>query len=50
LVRDFGRRAGMTAEVSVLSAAVWTVRDGRIARVAFYLDRSEALDAAGLSE
>ena len=50
LVRDFGRRAGMTVEVSVAGGAVWTVRDGRVARVAFYLNRSEALKAAGLEE
>ena len=36
LVRDFGRRAGMIVEVSVMGGAVWTVRDGRVARVAFY--------------
>ena len=50
LVRDFGRRAGMTVEVSVVGGAVWTVRDGRVARVAFYLNRSEALKAVGLEE
>src|SRR6266568_3620068 len=50
LPRDYGRRAGMEAEVSVLGAAVWTVRDGKIARVAFYAHRSEALEAVGLSE
>jgi ketosteroid isomerase-like protein len=38
----------MAAEVSVVSAAVWTVRDGKVARVAFYLNRSEALEAVGL--
>jgi hypothetical protein len=36
----------MTAEASVVSDAVWTVRDGRVARVAFYLNRSEALAVA----
>ena len=50
LVRDFGRRAGMTAEVSVVGGAVWTLRDGRVARVAFYLNRGEALKAVGLEE
>jgi ketosteroid isomerase-like protein len=29
-------------------AAVWSLRDGRIARVRFYLDREEALGAAGV--
>ena len=50
LVRNFGRRAGMTVEVSVTGGAVWTVRDGRVVRVAFYLNRSEALKAVGLEE
>jgi ketosteroid isomerase-like protein len=48
LVRDFGRRAGMSVEASVIGAAVWTVRDGRVARVAFYVDRHDGLRAAGL--
>jgi ketosteroid isomerase-like protein len=30
--------------------AVWSLRDGRIVRVRFYLDREEALEAAGLRE
>src|SRR5438309_11758970 len=34
-----GWRAGMTVEVSVTGGAVWTVRDGRVVRVAFYLNR-----------
>ena len=50
LVRDYGRRARTTGEVSVVGGAVWTVREGRVARVAFYLKRSEALEAVGLSE
>jgi ketosteroid isomerase-like protein len=47
LPRDYGRRAGMDVEVGVLGGAVWTVRDGKIARVAFYLRRSEAFEAVG---
>jgi ketosteroid isomerase-like protein len=27
--------------------AVWTIRDGKVASIHFYLDRSEALEAAG---
>ena len=50
LPRDYGRRSGMTAEVSTIGGAVWTVRDGKVARVAFYLNRNEALEAVGLSE
>jgi ketosteroid isomerase-like protein len=50
LFRDYGRRGGMAAEISVSGGTVWTVRDGKVARVAFYPVRSEALAAAGLSE
>jgi ketosteroid isomerase-like protein len=50
LVRDYGRRAGMSAEISVLGAAVWTVRDSKIARVRFYPSREGALEAVGLRE
>jgi ketosteroid isomerase-like protein len=50
LVCDYGRRAGMAAEVSAVGGAVWTVRDGRVAKVAFYPNnRNEALEAVGLS-
>jgi ketosteroid isomerase-like protein len=50
LVRDYGRRAGMEAEVTLHGAAIWTVHEGKIARAAFYADREEALEAAGVSE
>jgi ketosteroid isomerase-like protein len=50
LVRDYGRRAGMGVEVSMVGASVWTVRDGKIAKAAFYTNRSEALKAVGMSE
>src|SRR4051812_13773165 len=50
LVRDYGRRPGMTAEVSLLGAAVWTVRDGKLARARFYPNREDALRAVGLSQ
>jgi ketosteroid isomerase-like protein len=50
LTRDYGRRPGMTAEVSVHAAAVWTVRAGKVARANFYPDRAAALEAAGLRE
>jgi ketosteroid isomerase-like protein len=50
LFRDFGRRGGMAAEISVTGGTVWTVRDGKVARVAFYAVRSEALEAVGLAE
>ena len=50
LTRDSGRREGSTQEVEGIDAAVWTVRDGKIARVEFYVRRREALDAVGLRE
>src|SRR5947209_8543923 len=43
LVRDFGRRAGNTGEAGVTSAAIWTVRDGKVARIAFWAERAAAL-------
>jgi ketosteroid isomerase-like protein len=49
LVHDYGRRTGMTAEVRLRGAAVWTVRDGKISRAFFYTDREDALDDVGLS-
>jgi ketosteroid isomerase-like protein len=50
LVRDHGRRAGMAVEVGLVGASVWTVRDGKIAKAIFYPNRSEALEAVGLSD
>jgi ketosteroid isomerase-like protein len=50
LVHDFGRRPQQTAEVSVRSAAIWTVRGGKIRRVEFCADRPTALKAVGLEE
>jgi ketosteroid isomerase-like protein len=29
---------------------VWTFREGKIARLCYYQDKAEALEAAGLSE
>lgn len=50
LVRDHGRREGMTAEVEIIGASIWIVRDGKVARIGFYPDRSQAFEAAGMSE
>ena len=50
LVRDYGRREGMDAEVPVLGAAVWTIAEGKVTRAVFYTDRAEALEAVGLWE
>jgi hypothetical protein len=41
-------RGGVPVEHS--PAAVWSVRDGKVVRVQFYLERDDALEAAGLSE
>ena len=43
-----GRASG--AEVERPFALVWTVREGEVVRVAWFLTRNEALEAAGLSE
>jgi ketosteroid isomerase-like protein len=48
LVRDYGRRAAGHPEVEMIAAAVWTVRDGKVARVEFFTDRAAALEAVGL--
>src|SRR3954453_17950060 len=37
-------------ELQARVAMVWTISDGAIARVCFYQEREEALEAAGLSE
>jgi ketosteroid isomerase-like protein len=49
LVRDFARRARDAHEVALSSAAVWTVRDGSVARIEFCADRATAFKAAGLA-
>ena len=46
----FGRIAGSTAEIEIIHASVATYRDGKIARLEIYLNRSEALKAVGLVE
>jgi ketosteroid isomerase-like protein len=50
LVRDFGRREGSSEEVRGNNAAIWTVRDGKVARAEFCPQRSEAFAAVGLAE
>jgi ketosteroid isomerase-like protein len=47
---NYGRRRGMSAEVRLRGAAIWTVREGKIAAAEFYVDRDEALEAAGLKD
>jgi uncharacterized protein len=46
--RGRGRESG--AEVEAPMAHIWTIRDGKAIRLRQYLDRAEALEAAGLSE
>ncbi|HTU80192.1 MAG TPA: nuclear transport factor 2 family protein [Solirubrobacteraceae bacterium] len=48
LIHDYGRREGSAAEVRGNVAAMWTLRAGKIVRVDFYADRSEAFRDAGL--
>ena len=43
-----GERSGI--EVSSDWFGLWTLRDGRIARLRFFYDRAEALEVAGLRE
>jgi ketosteroid isomerase-like protein len=49
VVRMSGKRrlGGMKDEVQVVT--VWTLREGKVLRYTGYRDRSEALEAAGLS-
>jgi ketosteroid isomerase-like protein len=50
IVRDSGRREGSTAWVDSHNAAIWTIRDGKIARAEFYADRDWARKEAGLAD
>ncbi|MDQ3571712.1 MAG: nuclear transport factor 2 family protein [Actinomycetota bacterium] len=48
LVRDFGRLPGAEKEVNFRGGTVWTLRDSRISRAEFFVDRTGAYEAAGL--
>jgi SnoaL-like domain len=48
LSHSFGRLEGSAHELHEAPAAVWTVRDGKVARAEFFVDRDEALKAAAL--
>ncbi len=50
LIRPHGRMAATQNEVEMISASVYLVRDGRIARVEHYANRADALEAVGLRE
>ena len=49
-LRETGRGKGSGAEFDFQSAWLFTVRDDRVVRIRPYLDRAEALEAAGLRE
>jgi ketosteroid isomerase-like protein len=49
LVRDRGRLRGSDSEVEAIGASIWTLREGKIARIEFYADRKDALEAAGVA-
>jgi ketosteroid isomerase-like protein len=44
-----GRASGIAVELAHF-AAVWTIREGKIVRVALFTTRAEALEAVGLRE
>jgi ketosteroid isomerase-like protein len=48
-VRMESRPKGTTATFEQLAAAVWRIRDGRIAAIEFHLDRDAALRSGGLA-
>jgi ketosteroid isomerase-like protein len=50
LLHSHGRGRGSGLEMARDAAMVWTVREDRAVSVRFYIDRAEALQAAGLSE
>jgi hypothetical protein len=47
LIRDRGRHRGSAAEVELLAGSVWTVRDGKVARVELFANREELFEASG---
>ena len=48
LVRDVGRRRGMSDEIELNGSAIYTVRDGKIARAEYFARREDAFAAAGI--
>jgi ketosteroid isomerase-like protein len=49
-VRVQGRTARDAVEVEHSPAAIWTIEDGKVVRIRFYLEREDALREAGLLE
>jgi ketosteroid isomerase-like protein len=50
LQHEFRRGRGSGVEVEIDTAAIFEIRNGRVVRIQGYIDRAEALKAAGLSE
>ena len=50
VVRYRGRGRGSGVEVVGRESALWTIRDGKVVRYAWFSGRDDALEAAGLSE
>jgi ketosteroid isomerase-like protein len=50
LTNDHARPKGASAEVNFMGAPVWTVREGKVARIEFYWNRAHGLAAVGLAE
>ena len=48
--RQHGRGKGSRVEVSSDLLQVWTLRDGKVVEMRMFMDRAEALQAAGLSD
>jgi len=48
IVRQVGTTNTGGVEIEASAAAVWTIRDGKLTRVEFHLDKETALRAAGL--
>jgi ketosteroid isomerase-like protein len=50
VLRYRARGRGSGVEVEGRESALWTLRDGKVARYAWFHDPADALEAAGLSE
>jgi ketosteroid isomerase-like protein len=50
LMRDHGRLPETEREVTFAPGMIWTLRDGKIARLETFPDRHDALKAVGLEE
>jgi ketosteroid isomerase-like protein len=50
LTRDYACPKGASADVHFVGAPVWTLRDGKVARIEFYWNRADGLAAVGLGD